>query len=278
MNLPVDALRSSALTKSYAASFTSATGLPLLLHAPGDFEISETPGVPDYCRSMSLKRKACEQCIRIHLSLQDEAGTRSRECFAGLTSSAVPVSSEGRAIAYLHTGHALVESDGGSGAPGKGRKPDGIRGLRKLSVPQYEGAVRLLEIFSEQIGSTYSPGKPGTAYPAIDRAARLIRKNVEKTWRLSDLADDANMHPAYFSEMFHHYLGVTLTDFVAEARARKARQMLEFSNLRVIDIAFAAGFGSISQFNRVFRRIYGCSPVEFRRQLTGPTAGETMSV
>lgn len=275
MTQPADSLRSSALARAYAESFTSATGLPLTLQAPGDFEITDTPGMPDFCRTLALKRKVCQQCLRTHLALQDGGRTRTVECFAGLTSSAVPVTSAGSPIAYLHTGHAAVENEKDSAPHAAPLKNPGAQHPVQLTRRQYAGAVRLLEIYSEQIGATYVPGELGSPYPAIDRAARNIRQTVEKTWRLPSLAAEAGMHPAYFSEMFHQRMGVTLTDYIATARTQKARQLLGFSNLQVIEIAFACGFGSVSQFNRTFRKIHGTTPNEFRRQLQA--AGERES-
>ena len=272
MTRPADSLRSSVLAQAYAESFTSATGLPLTLQAPGDFEVADSPGVPDFCRTLAMKRKVCQQCLRTHLALQDVDRTRTVECFAGLTSSAIPVTSAGNAIAYLHTGHAYVEPEKEPVPDAPSLSPLHSRRPIQLTRRQYAGAVRLLEIYSEQIGAAYLPEEQGSPYPAIDRAARQIRQNVEKTWRLVPLAAEAGMHPAYFSEMFHQRLGMTLTDYIASARTQKARHLLGFSHLRVIEIAFACGFGSVSQFNRTFRKIYGTTPNEVRRHLQ--TSGE----
>jgi transcriptional regulator GlxA family with amidase domain len=53
---------------------------------------------------------------------------------------------------------------------------------------------------------------------------------------------------------------------VARTRFENARNLLRDSNLRVSEIAFAVGFQSLSQFNRVFKKLAGKSPTEFRRE------------
>jgi transcriptional regulator GlxA family with amidase domain len=84
--------------------------------------------------------------------------------------------------------------------------------------------------------------------PIRGGALRDIRKNPEKARSLTTLARRAKMHPSHFSEMFHQRLGLTVTRFPAGARVEKARQILLHIDLRIIEVAYAAGFGSVSRF------------------------------
>lgn len=252
MSTPADILRSTPLARDYAKSFSAATGLPLVIQAPGDFNI-QGADLPECCRRLSANKKACAKCLEIHVALQGP-DSRTVRCFAGLTSSAVPVVVKDQTVAYLHTGHAAVNGDANerhTGAP-------------RLTRGEYEGALRLLELFSRQLAANFPEGSQGSPYPAIDRAAREIKQDPGKTWRLTSLARTAKMHPAYFSEMFHDRLGITLTRFIAGARVDKARQLLRHTDMKIIEVAYAAGFGSVSQFNRVFLRETGCRPTAVR--------------
>jgi transcriptional regulator GlxA family with amidase domain len=60
---------------------------------------------------------------------------------------------------------------------------------------------------------------------------------------------------------------------VARFRAERAREQLCESDKPVIDIAFACGFRSLSQFNRVFRAQFGQRPRDARAQAPKPGAG-----
>lgn len=254
MSKPADILRSTPIARDYAKSFTAATGLPVSIEAPGEFHL-DSPDLPECCRKMATNNKACEKCGATHTALQG-SDSRTIKCFAGLTSSAVPVVVRNETVAYLHTGHAAVNGDADKrhiGAP-------------RLTRGEYEGALRLLELFSRQLADNLPSSGSGTPYPAIDRAARLIRQNPEKPWRLTDLARAAKMHPAYFSEMFRKRFEITLTEFIAGTRVERARQLLLNTELRIIEVAFAAGFGSVSQFNRIFRSHTGKRPGELRKK------------
>ena len=57
---------------------------------------------------------------------------------------------------------------------------------------------------------------------------------------------------------------MNFVDYVARIRFKKACRLLHNGGLRISDIAFAAGFQSLSQFNRVFKKLCGKSPTQFR--------------
>jgi AraC-like DNA-binding protein len=264
------------LLAEFSKSFHEATGLPIQLHAPGAFSISQDAGIPAFCRVMAVGRKSCEKCVTSHLALQDPIGikTRTSKCFAGLTSSAVPVVRQGEPVGFLHTGHASVNGEVGCGQPGQkcvvpgGRKPTTCSGacleLPKLSASAYEGALGLVRLFSAQLASTIIPGSEGTSYSAIEHLVRQIRNDVSHDWRLPELALAAGMHPGYFSEQFHQHTGSTLTAFLATLRVEKAKSLLEFTAHSISEVAFASGFRSISQFNRVFKSQAGFAPGQIR--------------
>jgi AraC-like DNA-binding protein len=58
--------------------------------------------------------------------------------------------------------------------------------------------------------------------------------------------------------------GINFVDYIARTRTEKARELLENSNLRISEIAFAVGFQSLSQFNRVFKKLTRQSPSQSR--------------
>lgn len=273
----------AGIVDEFCGSFRAATGLPLMWNRPGEFRLPEDAGIPDFCRVMSAGRKACATCVKTHVGLQDAEGfeVKTAKCFAGLTSSAVPVVREGRTVGYLHTGHVYVDRSPGCSAPGRGcmlpggRKPGcGCAGAcqktRQVTAEQYAGALGLLQYFARQVADLREPG-PAPLHSSIAQAVRMIRNDVAHDWRLPELASAVGMHPGYFSEQFHRQTGTTFTKFVARLRVDKARQLLGYTASPVSEIAFATGFRSISQFNRVFKSETGRTPGEVRG-VSAPTS------
>jgi AraC family transcriptional regulator len=70
----------------------------------------------------------------------------------------------------------------------------------------------------------------------------------------------------HLSRTFHRATGLRLVEYMARFRAERAREQLCDSDQPVIDIAFACGFRSLSQFNRVFRAQFGVRPRDARTQ------------
>jgi AraC-like DNA-binding protein len=98
----------------------------------------------------------------------------------------------------------------------------------------------------------------------IWKARRLILEQSSEALSLGKVAKAVNINANYLSEKFKQVTGIKFVDYIARIRFEKARDLLQDANLRVSEIAFAVGFQSLSQFNRVFKRFTGQSPTEYR--------------
>jgi len=99
---------------------------------------------------------------------------------------------------------------------------------------------------------------------AIWKARRYIDEHSREELSLTKVAKAVNMNANYLSENFKRVTGINFVDYVAHARFEEACRLLHDSDLRISEIAFAVGFQSLSQFNRVFKRFSGESPTQFR--------------
>jgi len=103
-------------------------------------------------------------------------------------------------------------------------------------------------------------------HPAVDRAARYIR-DKNNTLSLAELARHAGLSPARLSRLFKRQTGIALVDF---RNRQRIEQFLAIygagQRTTMLEAALEAGFGSYPQFHRVFKRVLGCSPGEYRRQ------------
>jgi AraC-like DNA-binding protein len=98
----------------------------------------------------------------------------------------------------------------------------------------------------------------------IWKARRFIEEHSAEQLSLRKVAAAVNISPNHLSEKFKQVTGVNFVDYVAGVRFEQTRDRLLNSNRRVSEIAFAAGFQSLSQFNRVFKRFSGKSPTQYR--------------
>jgi AraC-like DNA-binding protein len=98
----------------------------------------------------------------------------------------------------------------------------------------------------------------------IWKARNFIHEHSGEELSLTKLAKAVNTSANHLSEKFKQVTGVNFVDYVAHTRFEKACQLLQDVDLRISQIAFEVGFQSLSQFNRVFKRLSGKSPSAYR--------------
>ncbi|MEY2558291.1 MAG: hypothetical protein QOE34_1716 [Verrucomicrobiota bacterium] len=107
-------------------------------------------------------------------------------------------------------------------------------------------------------------GSSGAESVRIWKARNFIHEHAGEELSLRNVAAAANTSPNYLSEKFKEATGINFVHYVAQTRYEKAASLLREVDLRVSEIAFATGFQSLSQFNRVFKKLSGKSPTEYR--------------
>jgi AraC family transcriptional regulator len=98
------------------------------------------------------------------------------------------------------------------------------------------------------------------------RVLTFINERISRTITLSELAREAGLSAAYFSQRFKSSTGTSPHQYLLRLRICKAKKLLEESESPVIDIAAECGFQTQQHFARIFRRLTMSTPTEYRRQ------------
>jgi AraC-like DNA-binding protein len=98
----------------------------------------------------------------------------------------------------------------------------------------------------------------------IWKARKFIEEYCVEELSLRKVAKAASISANHLSEKFKQVTGTNFVDYVARTRFQKACGLLQDVDLRISEIAFAVGFQSLSQFNRVFKKLSGKSPSAYR--------------
>jgi len=106
----------------------------------------------------------------------------------------------------------------------------------------------------------------GLAPARLRRVSELVRTKLEDELTLDEMAESAGLSPGHFSQMFRQSTGRSPHQFVVRERIERAKEMLRAAEARVLDVAVACGFKTQQHFARVFRRMCGSTPTEYRRQ------------
>lgn len=102
----------------------------------------------------------------------------------------------------------------------------------------------------------------------IAQALRYIEDHAAEQLDLDGLAKIATMSKYHFLRTFQRIVGMPPYQFLLMVRMRRAAVRLIISSETVSTIAFEAGFGDLSSFNRRFRELFGMTPLAHRRQGT----------
>jgi len=109
--------------------------------------------------------------------------------------------------------------------------------------------------------AVYKGGLP--AY-RLKRVLDYIADSLETEISLSQLAAIAGMSPHYFSELFKQSTGRSPHNYVLLQRIERAKNQLRDPKCSIIDAALDAGFQNPSHFARMFRKVVGTAPSNFR--------------
>lgn len=81
---------------------------------------------------------------------------------------------------------------------------------------------------------------------------------------MDSLAEKVYMAPSYLSSVFKKETGQNLSKFIKSYRMEQAKELLENTMLKIVDIANKCGYQNVSYFCSSFRDCYGVSPQKFR--------------
>jgi AraC-like DNA-binding protein len=270
----------------YETAFRQATGVSLKLVPPESVSPQHSLGHSEsaFCVLATSLPAGCAACLEAE---QCALGAAARKlslqqlhCYAGLTVVAVPVIICGSHVATMLSGRIFrrepTERDflmvvkmlgGGPGAEWVRRARRAYFDTPVLSTERFQAVLQLLKVFAQYLAEVagrhalaWSEAEPA----AVSNAKRFVQAHVDDSITLSQVIEHVHVSRFYFCKLFKKATGMTLTEYVAQARVEKAKELLLDSSLRVSEVVFAAGFGSVARFNSVFKRHVGMAPTEFR--------------
>jgi len=283
----IESLTHSQLYQDYERAYTEATGLPVTLRPVETWQLplhgkrKENP----FCALMAEKSRTCAACLQLQEKLAQSAMQKpaTTTCAYGLCETAVPVKLGQETIGFLQTGqvlrqkptaasfHRAVEHDKELGVDlGDNGAKDAYFNTPVVSQKKLDSAASLLSIFADHLSmksNQVAVQQANAEPPIIAKAKRFIEEHHTEDLSLGQVAQTVHTSIFYFCKLFKKVTGINFTEYVSRTRAEKAKNLLLNPNLRVSEIAYEVGFQSLTHFNRVFKKIVGESPTEYRGHL-----------
>lgn len=225
--------------------------------------------------------RTCQNTV--HRLLERAATTSVQSCCsAGLWESAVPLCTGGQTLGYLMYGGYFDAPPGRaeqkrirdvlarSGAAVSERTIQEAAGRSPcIDQSRRDALARIMKVAAEHLVSaiSYQIVAPGPHLPRLVRlTCEKIRQSFTHELSLTTIARELGVTSGHLCRIFHQATGLRFREYVARLRAEHAHGLLLNSDAPVTEIAFASGFQSLSQFNRVFHRVYGTSGLALRRK------------
>lgn len=101
----------------------------------------------------------------------------------------------------------------------------------------------------------------------VDRMARCLTQDLQNSPSLSELSAVFHFSENYLIRIFRNSMGISPHAYVNAARIRKAKLLLSTGNITADRIAYECGFADYAHFYRIFRKITGSSPKEYRKKM-----------
>lgn len=113
------------------------------------------------------------------------------------------------------------------------------------------------------------PGAPAAMAAAAERARAYIRSRYAGPVSLEQVAQEVSLTPVYLSRLFKQVTGENFIDYLTRVRIAGAQTALADPTVSIKDVAQAVGYPDPNYFSRVFHKVTGTSPTEYRAQVTG---------
>jgi len=103
--------------------------------------------------------------------------------------------------------------------------------------------------------------------PYILQMKEYIHKNYQQKITVQMIADHLKLNPVYCGALFSKETGNTILSYTNNLRITKAKELLNYSNDSVLEIAASVGIDDIYYFSRTFKKAVGLSPTQYRLKM-----------
>lgn len=203
-----------------------------------------------------------------------------------------PVSREDSLYGFLYTepvlptGRSSDHEHAGDNGHSSGKKSKALTELGprmaasferilRVKATQRDGLLLLLNLVAQRLACRFHeqerlPASHDPSEVLVKRAKTVLCSMFHESISTSDIADELHVSESHLCHAFHRVTGGTLIQYLNELRFSEACRLLrEYPRLSVSEVAFAAGFRSISRFSEQFRRRNLPSPGKWRQSFAG---------
>ena len=124
----------------------------------------------------------------------------------------------------------------------------------------------LLECYIQHLLDRYGETTQNSFDVLIQNVKNYIDENLLHEFSMADLAAVFNYNEKYLGRLFKQRTGISIKEYCNLAKIEKAKHLLTNSPIAIADIAAQVGYNNVTYFNRIFKKVAGQSPLEYRNE------------
>ena len=259
---------------SVLSELHNISGLRISLHGMDFEEIAAYPeSALPFCAFIHGKRGEHAKCLKSDADackrVRESENALIYKCRYGLTEVICPLHTLGSPAGYLMMGQARDESVDeeeliktlsllDATAP-----EELVRSIPKISSEKTLSFAKIMTICAEYMTlvNALPRNKPSTA----ELTRLYIHENFREKITMKDICTALGRTKSAICPAFKEKYGVTVMDYLTELRVEEAKKMLSQTDMTVGEISDEVGFADTSYFSKVFFKVVGVSPSQYRR-------------
>lgn len=222
--------------------------------------------VCDMAKSTPEGYSACFRCRNTVIKL---AMRRKRpfggHCVKGVYEYCHPVVKNEQVVAVVFVGNILTDDPVIRQRLRKHVKASLFKTMQQDYTP--EDCARTAEIIASYILfllDLYGDSTQQSSDILLENIKNYIEENLLYDFSMADLAAMFNYNEKYLGRLFKSKTGVTVAEYCNIRKVEKAKGLLKKGRLSIADIASQSGYNNVTYFNRIFKKITGRTPEEYR--------------
>ncbi|MBO5888602.1 MAG: PocR ligand-binding domain-containing protein [Clostridia bacterium] len=256
--------------------FFSATGINLSILDSNfsTLQYTDKASANEYCKYINSNFAMSSKCLICDYALLKECKEKkqpvSHICHAGLLDIAIPIIHNQSILGYILLGQLKVDENFLNVKNSLAVNDLDINKLEVLysTLPIkndsfIKSIINLATILAKHLllENIVKPTNPST----LDTLVSFINDNIHAPLSVEYIAQQNFVSVSLVYKLFYKNFNTTVKDYINKKRCELSLTLLMFSDKSLNDIAFEVGFSSLSYFSKVFKKLYGVSPLKYRQ-------------
>lgn len=131
-------------------------------------------------------------------------------------------------------------------------------------------AAIIYNIIASLVTSEISKSNSQIKYKTVEKSIIWLNNNLYNPYlSIEEIAEKSNISVKHFRNIFKEIYEITPIKYITEKRLEKSKELLYYSEYSISEIAEISGFNSTIYFDRVFKKHFGMTPIEYRENFSG---------